>query len=156
MPHLSFASPVGDLTLVEGDGAITELNWGRKPGGDATPLLTRARDQVLGYFSNKISIFDLPLRPEASPFQARVLRVMQEIPFGKTKSYGDLAGWVGSSARAVGRACGANPIPIIIPCHRVIAKTGELGGYSGAGGSATKRQLLVHEGAWPGELAIES
>ena len=155
MPHLSFSSPVGDLTIVEDDGAITELNWGTVRGGETTLLLVRARDQITGYFANKISIFDLPLKPQVSVFQARVLRVMQEIPFGKTKSYGDLAGWVGSSARAVGRACGANPIPIIIPCHRVIAKNGDLGGYSGVGGSATKRRLLVHEGALPGELTIE-
>jgi methylated-DNA-[protein]-cysteine S-methyltransferase len=147
---------VGDLTVVEEEGAIVALDWGRKSGGEATALLALARAQLGDYFSHKINNFDLPLRPEVSPFQARVLRVMQEIPYGKTKSYGDLAGWVSSSARAVGRACGANPIPIIIPCHRVIAKTGDLGGYSGLGGTRTKKVLLAHEGVDFGELPIDS
>lgn len=155
MAHLSFPSPVGDLTLVEEDGAIVELNWGRKADGEPSSLLVKARDQIDAYFSKKTNKFDLPLQPKVSAFQNRVLRVIQEIPFGKTKSYGDLAGWVGSSARAVGRACGANPIPIIIPCHRVIAKTGALGGYSGLGGYRTKLKLLVHEGSEIGELPIE-
>ena len=156
MPHISFPSPLGHLTVIEEDGAIVALDWGQKSGGEATALLVRARAQIDGYFSRKINAFDLPLQPKVSAFQARVLRVMQEIPYGKTKSYGDLAGWVGSSARAVGGACGANPIPIIIPCHRVIAKTGDLGGYSGLGGTRTKKQLLVHEGADLGELPIDS
>ena len=72
---------------------------------------------------------------------------MQQIPFGATRSYGDLARTIGSSARAVGTACGRNPIPIIIPCHRVLAAGGAIGGYSGAGGTATKHRLLVLEGA---------
>lgn len=154
MPLLSFPSPVGDLTVVEEQGAIVSLDWGAQPGGEATALLARAKAQLDGYFAHKIKNFDLPLRPRASSYQARVWRVMQEIPFGKTKSYADLAGWIGSVPRAVGGACGANPIPIIIPCHRVIAKSGDLGGYSGAGGLRTKRALLLHEGADIGELPL--
>jgi len=155
MAHLSFPSPVGELTVTEQDGAIVSLDWGSKRGGAPNALLDQAKAQLDAYFSKKIKAFDLPLRPQVSGFQARVLRVMQEIPYGKTKSYGDLAAWIGSAPRAVGGACGANPIPIIIPCHRVIAKSGDLGGYSGQGGATTKRRLLVHEGADLGVLPLD-
>ena len=84
--------------------------------------------------------------PQGSPFETRVWAAMRQIPYGETRCYGDLADAVGSAARAVGRACGSNPIPIVIPCHRVLAKSG-LGGYSGQGGLATKRRLLALEGA---------
>jgi methylated-DNA-[protein]-cysteine S-methyltransferase len=88
----------------------------------------------------------LPLRPAGSDFEQRVWAAMQDIPYGKTRCYGDLANATGSAARAVGRACGRNPIPIVIPCHRVLGK-GWMGGYSGDGGLKTKTALLTLEGA---------
>ena len=90
----------------------------------------------------------LPLAPAGSPFEKRVWSAMQKIPYGETRCYGDLASDIRSAPRAVGGACGKNPIPIVIPCHRVLAKAG-LGGYSGAGGLDTKQALLRLEGALP-------
>jgi len=146
MPSLSLPSPVGQLTIDEEDDAIVAIRWADAPAGNGSPLLTEAARQLDAYFSGKLSHFDLPLAPAGSAFEARVWSAMQLIPYGETRSYGDLASAVGSAPRPVGRACGRNPIPIVIPCHRVLARGG-LGGYSGAGGLATKQRLLALEGA---------
>ena len=106
----------------------------------------RRQRQLDAYFAGHLTRFDLPLAPSGSPFEVGVWTAMAEIPYGETRVYGELAASVGSAPRAVGRACGRNPIPIVIPCHRVLAKAG-LGGYSGSGGLATKRHLLALEGA---------
>ena len=146
MPSLSLPSPVGQLTIDEEDDPIVAIRWADAPAGNGSPLLTEAARQLDAYFSGKLSHFDLPLAPAGSAFEARVWSAMQLIPYGETRSYGDLASAVGSAPRPVGRACGRNPIPIVIPCHRVLARGG-LGGYSGAGGLATKQRLLALEGA---------
>jgi methylated-DNA-[protein]-cysteine S-methyltransferase len=145
MPSLSVPSPVGALTIEERDGKITAICWGNG-GGNGSPLLAEAARQLAAYFDGRLSHFDLPLGPAGSPFETDVWAAMQEIPYGETRCYGDLAQRVGSAPRAVGRACGRNPIPIVIPCHRVLAKGG-LGGYSGEGGLATKQHLLALESA---------
>jgi len=111
-------------------------------------LLDEAARQLQAYFEGKLSHFDLPLAPAGSPFENRVWTEMQQIPYGETRCYGDLAAAIGSAPRAVGGACGRNPIPIVVPCHRGLAKTG-MGGYSGQGGLDTKRALLRLEGALP-------
>jgi methylated-DNA-[protein]-cysteine S-methyltransferase len=95
--------------------------------------------------------FDLPLNPPGSDFQKKVCFAMVAIPGGQTKSYGEIAKNIESSAQAVGNACGLNPIPIIIPCHRVLAAGKEMGGFSGLGGLDTKRALLNLEDAMPPE-----
>jgi methylated-DNA-[protein]-cysteine S-methyltransferase len=146
MPSLSIPSPVGQLTIEEEDGAIGAIRWADMPAGNSSPLLTEAARQLDAYFASKLTHFDLPLAPAGSPFESRVWSAMRLIPFGETRSYGDLARTFGSAPRPVGRACGRNPIPIVIPCHRVLARGG-LGGYSGAGGLATKQRLLALEGA---------
>lgn len=147
MPYLSLHSPVGDLTVSEEGGAIVSLDWGWAPEGQATPLLRKAKQQLDRYFDGVLEEFDLPLNPAGTDFQKRVWKAMLKIPYGRTKAYGDLAKKLGSSARPVGTACGANHIPIIIPCHRVLASNGGLGGYSGDGGLETKLALLKLEGA---------
>lgn len=146
MTRIAFASPVGPLIVTEIDGAITALGWGRATPDDETPLLAEARRQLAEYFAGKRTAFDLPLAPEGSAFQRAVCDAMLAIPFGETRTYGEIAADLGASAQAVGNACGANPIPILIPCHRVLGATG-LGGYSGAGGIETKVALLRLEGA---------
>lgn len=146
MPSLSIPSPVGQLTIDELDDRVVAIRWADTPSGNGSPLLAEAARQLAAYFDGKLSRFDLPLAPGGSAFEARVWSAMQAIPYGQTRCYGDLAGAIGSAPRAVGRACGTNPIPIVIPCHRVLAKAG-LGGYSGDGGLATKRRLLALEGA---------
>ncbi len=146
MPQLSLHSPIGDLTVSEENGAIVALDWGWGRDQTETPLLTRTRDALFAYFDRERTRFDLPLAPVGTPFQCRVWAALQTIPYGHTRSYAVLAATLGSVARAVGQANAANPIPILIPCHRVVA-AGGLGGYSGGDGAATKRALLDLEAA---------
>jgi methylated-DNA-[protein]-cysteine S-methyltransferase len=146
MPSLSIPTPVGRLTIEEADDAIIAIRWADGGPSNGSPLLSEAAHQLDAYFAGQLRRFDLPLDPHGSPFETRVWAAMRQIPFGETRSYGDLAGAIASAPRAVGRACGKNPIPIVIPCHRVLAKTG-LGGYSGDGGLGTKTRLLALEGA---------
>ena len=146
MNSISISSPVGRLILEEDDGAVVIIRWSDAAAGNGSPLLAEAARQLDAYFAGELTEFDLPVRPAGSPFELRVWGAMQEIPYGDTRSYGDLAAATGSAPRAVGRACGRNPIPIVIPCHRVLGK-GWMGGYSGSGGLKTKQALLTLEGA---------
>ncbi|MGR3362869.1 MAG: methylated-DNA--[protein]-cysteine S-methyltransferase [Maritimibacter harenae] len=139
-------SPVGPLFVSEADGAITRVSWQAGEVGEETPLLARARAQLAEYFDGKRQAFDLPLRVSGSAFQQQVCAAMSAIPFGETRTYGEIARGLGVPAQAVGQACGANPVPVVIPCHRVLGAT-SLGGYSGEGGVETKVWLLRHEGA---------
>jgi methylated-DNA-[protein]-cysteine S-methyltransferase len=143
---ISTDTPVGKLTIREENGAIVAIGW--HDGGDdrPTPLLTEAVRQLQAYFRGEISAFDLPLKPSGTAFDQKVWQAMRDIPPGETRSYADLAHAVGSAPRAIGRACGRNPIPIVIPCHRVLSRGG-IGGYSGGEGLPTKRRLLALEGA---------
>ncbi len=148
MSYLAYNSPVGPLTLFEEDGRIIAVEWGWPPESDEppAPILERARDQLDAYFEGKLQVFDLPLDPMGTPFQKKVWQALARIPFGATRSYGELASELGTAPRALGGACGRNPIPIIIPCHRVLAGDRSLGGYSGMDGTDTKRFLLRLEG----------
>jgi methylated-DNA-[protein]-cysteine S-methyltransferase len=148
MPSLSMPSPIGHLTIEERDEKIVAISWANRPAGNGSPLLAEAARQLQAYFDGTLSRFDLPLAPSGSPFEQRVWAAMLRIPYGETRCYGDLAANIRSAPRAVGGACGKNPIPIVIPCHRVLAKAG-LGGYSGSGGLDTKQALLRLEGALP-------
>lgn len=160
MPRATFESPLGRLRVIEAEGRITRLHW---RDGDETdeaevtddaepgPMLAEAGRQLADYFAGARRDFDLPLAPAGSDFQRRVWREMIRIPYGEVLTYGEMAARSGGVARAVGGACGANPIPVIIPCHRVISGEG-LGGYSGQGGLTTKRRLLILEGALAPEL----
>ena len=145
-------SPVGRLSITEAGGAVVRIAWSDHEAGEPqaqpgeTPLLVRAAQQLSEYFAGARRDFDLPLDPAGTPFQRRVWTEMARIPFGATESYGALARKTGSVARAIGGACGANPIPVVIPCHRVVAEGGALGGFSGGSGPATKRALLELEG----------
>ena len=147
--QLTVQSPLGPLTLVESDGAIVAVNWGAAEHEHETPLLATAAAQLHGYFYCELKAFDLPLKPAGSDFNQGVWQAMLAIPRGRTRTYGDIARALGGDPRAVGAACGANPIPILIPCHRVTAAAGALGGYSGKGGTETKRFLLELEGWRP-------
>jgi methylated-DNA-[protein]-cysteine S-methyltransferase len=165
MGYLTVSSPVGELTIFEEDGAVVAVEWGRAgespraskdaplpgraPADSQKPsaLLKRAARELDEYFEGKRQTFDLPLEPAGTDFQRKVWAALAAIPFGKTLTYGALAKKLGSGARAVGGACGANPIPILIPCHRVLGAGGALGGYSGEGGIAIKRFLLAREAA---------
>ena len=145
MPSLRRETPLGPVTLVEEDDALVVLDWGGS-GADETPLLIEAHRQLAAYFASKLTEFDLPLAPKVSVRQRAFLDALIAIPFGYTKTYGEIALETGMSAQGAGQACGANPIAIIIPCHRVTG-TGNLGGFSAKGGVETKVALLRHEGA---------
>jgi methylated-DNA-[protein]-cysteine S-methyltransferase len=147
MADLSLDTPFGALCVTETDGAITALSWKHAHAPDETPLLRRAVAQLEAYVAGDLEAFDLPLHVSGAPLQKAVCAAMSAIPFGETRTYGDIAKEVGASAQAVGQACGGNPIPVIIPCHRVMGAGGKLTGFSGAGGVETKVALLRHEKA---------
>lgn len=146
--YLSFNSPIGPLTVFSEDGALIVIEAGAVPGADSDdPLLIEARRQLDDYFDGKRRNFELPLNPAGTPRQREIWNAMSQIPYGETRTYGELAKAVKSSARAIGGACGRNPLPIVIPCHRVLGANDAIGGYSFADGTDTKRQLLTLEGA---------
>lgn len=139
-------SPIGPLTLTEEDGALIRLDFGKQ--GQAWPettLLAEAKKQLEQYFSGTLRSFTLPLRPEGTPFQQKVWAALLQIPWGETRTYGQVAAMIGQpkACRAVGMANNRNPLPIFIPCHRVIGANGQLTGY--AGGLSAKEHLLSLE-----------
>jgi len=146
-------SPVGKLLLAAEDGGLRYIGFelGRHPvwiGDDwrrDRSAFAPAREQLAAYFAGELTAFDLPLDPQGSAFQLGVWSELRRIPYGATISYGELARRVGdpSAARAVGAANGRNPLPIVVPCHRVIGADGSLTGFGG--GIATKKFLLEHE-----------
>lgn len=143
----SVLSPFGRIGLEEADGAIIKLFWDALETPPQTSLLREACDQLTAYFEGKLKDFDLPLVPPGSAFQKQVCTLMSAIPYGETRTYGDLAQDLGVAAQPVGRACGGNPIPILIPCHRVMGADNRLTGFSAKGGVETKVALLKLEGA---------
>ena len=144
----SINSPIGTLTLFAEQEKIIVLEWGKPPPGmESCPVLDEAIRQLHAFFDGKLEKFDLPLAPEGTEFQKKVWHQMTLIPYGEVLTYGDIAKRLGSAARAVGGACGRNPIPVIIPCHRVVGGNGKMTGFSGGEGIETKLQLLRLEGA---------
>ena len=141
-------SPLGTLLLVSSKSKLTRLVWGadaarlQRAPPCQSPVLEHAREELIAYFSGSKQGFTVPIEPTGTAFQNMVWQSLRTLPHGQTTSYGELASGVGKpqGARAVGGAVGANPIPIIIPCHRVLRVGNRLGGFSG--GLAIKRQLL--------------
>ena len=151
-------TPIGELVLVASDSGLREIRLplgtrpARRADDDAdTPVLAETRRQLDEYFRGERRDFDLPLDVDGSPFQREVWDALVRIPYGATESYGQLAERVGrpGAARAVGGANGRNPLPIVVPCHRVIGASGALTGYGGPSqeGIAMKRWLIDHETA---------
>jgi len=160
----SLATPVGILTLVAADDGLREIRWsGGQPAGafqlqeadeDARhPVLADATAQLGEYFAAERRRFDLPLAPRGTEFQLRAWEALRQIPFGEVRTYAEQAAILGrpTAARAVGAANARNPLPIVIPCHRVIGADGTLTGF--AGGLEAKRWLLEHERSHTGPLA---
>lgn len=147
MPTLSLHTPIGDITLCEDEGRIVAVEYGWGSEQDETPLLADAREQLNAYFDGKLQQFSLPLAPYGTPRRLEIWQAMQAIPYGQTKTYGQLAKELGTSARAVGQACANNPLPILIPCHRVLGSTSAADYYSFGEGPETKAMLLHLEGA---------
>lgn len=151
-------APIGRLIIASDGSAIagvwmanaspSDATWVERRGNDS--CLTQARDELTAYFDGRRRTFDVPLAPNGTDFQRRVWLALRDIPYGTTISYAELARRVGNmtAVRAVGAANGRNPIPIIVPCHRVVGSDGSLTGFGG--GIERKRWLLQHEGALAG------
>jgi methylated-DNA-[protein]-cysteine S-methyltransferase len=143
-------TPFAVLGIVTDGAALTGIDFlphSTPALAPQNPVAENACAQLQAYLTDPSYRFDLPLAPGGTPFQARVWQALREIPSGATQQYGELARLLGTAPRAVGQACGANPIPVVIPCHRVLARSG-LGGFmSSAGGDplAIKRWVLQHE-----------
>ncbi len=149
MIGLVMNTPFGAVTLFDDTDALVALEWGQGSAAAKaapSPLLAEAKAQLDAYFDGRLRAFDLPLAPPGTPYRHRVWDALSEIPWGETRTYGHVAAALASAPRAVGHACRHNLIPIIVPCHRVLAADGRLGGYSGVGGLSTKTALLRLEG----------
>ena len=149
----TLTSPIGELLLISDGEALTGIHFdGRHgmaptPGGEHDPLIVEAARQLRAYFAGERHSFALPLRPAGTEFQRRVWAVLETVPWGTTTTYGTIAARLGlppGASRAVGAANGANPLPVVLPCHRVIGSDGSLTGY--AGGLERKALLLRLEG----------
>ncbi|QFU74701.1 methylated-DNA--[protein]-cysteine S-methyltransferase [Halioglobus maricola] len=160
MNYQYMETPIGQMRLVSNGSHITAIEW---PGhhGDSTcqqaqtdPALAQCKQQLQEYFRGERREFDLPLAPGGTDFQNAVWGALARIPFGELRSYRDIAEALGkpTAMRAVGAANGRNPIPIVVPCHRVIGSDGSLTGF--AGGLEAKRTLLELEGALSGHQAL--
>ena len=160
MSSTIFESPFGPLTLLAGDGGLSRLYFpGRAPVFDDASDSDRERlgiaiEQLDQYFAGERTVFELPLDYAGTPFQRSVWNELRGIPYGTTTTYGALARRLGAQPRAVGAAVGATPIPIIIPCHRVIGTDGSLTGYGG--GLPRKRALLDFEASAGDRAAFEA
>lgn len=148
-------SPIGQLEVLARDGAVVSVEIERSgrlthesTPEKKSPVLDAAAKQLSEYFAGTRREFDLPVKLDGTDFQRAVWGAVAEIPFGNVRSYGDVGMTTGrsSAGRAVGGAVGSNPIPLIIPCHRVLASDGRITGYSGGNGIATKAWLLDFEG----------
>ncbi len=150
MNHYVYARPQGRMTIVDSGGAVVRIGFGvLDVEGSAlspTALTNEAATQLMEYFAGKRRTFSLPLAPKGTPFQKEVWQALSSIPYGQTRSYADIAAQVGrpKAFRAVGMANNRNPIPIVIPCHRVVGSSGDMVGY--AYGTKIKRYLLELEG----------
>ena len=140
-----FDSPIGWLTVRADSQKVREIYWGRADPTGSDPAIDAALNWLTAYFGSEIDLPPVPCQAGGTAHQQRVWAAMAQIPYGSVLSYGDLARDIGSGPRPVGTACARNPIPLIVPCHRVVAAQGRLGGYSGGAGLDTKSWLLSHE-----------
>ena len=147
----SIATPVGQIAVHISNARVVQLDYAapkRHAQARLSPAAARIKQQIQTYFKSPSVDFDFPVQADGTQFQKRVWRALQNIPVGTTMTYGDIAKRLHTSARAVGNACRSNPVPLIIPCHRVIASQG-IGGFAGKTTGASidrKRWLLRHEG----------
>lgn len=154
--HFMYRTPFGSVTIQVSDDAVERVAFGKADlAGPERPteLSNRAANELQEYFAGKRHVFDVPLHAEGTPFQMQVWQALQRIPYGQTRTYGQVAASIGhpGASRAVGQANNRNPLPIFIPCHRVVAADGSLGGYSF--GVKTKKFLLDLEASHAGKAS---
>ena len=146
MPKRTVHTPLGSLLLTEEDGHLTDISWSHIREESTTPLLENAARELHDFLGANRRGFTLPYKfTKGTVFQQKVWQEIAAIPYGEIRTYSQLAQTLGSHARAVGTACGKNPLPILVPCHRVVGKSGKLRGYSGGDGVLTKELLLSFE-----------
>lgn len=147
MEVITWQTPLGPLWAPLEGGKPAALRWGEAPAAARVTNGHPLHKALMLYFNNIKQKFDISMfNLRATPFRQRVWKTLCEVPYGQTVTYGQLAEKLGTSPRAVGNAVGANPLPLFIPCHRVMGANGALTGFSAPGGLATKRWLLQHEG----------
>jgi methylated-DNA-[protein]-cysteine S-methyltransferase len=147
MPQRTIETPIGPVRLTSESGRLATIHIHAAPEADISgddALLAEAQTQMIAYFAGHREDFDLPLIPSPTERGAMLRKAICSIPAGETMTYGALAQRIGSAARAIGQACARNPLPIVVPCHRIVASSGP-GHYSGGRGLVTKSWLLEHE-----------
>lgn len=160
MPQLSLHTPIGPVTVSAEDDRIVAVDWGWGRDQEPTPLLLRAKAWLQDYFDGELTPMTLPLDPFGTPYRRRVWQAIGAIPCGAAWTYRQVSETAGGSPRSVGTAMASNPIPLLIPCHRVVgcgaAGRWVIGGYSGGEGIETKRFLLDHEARIAGHGSVWS
>ena len=142
---ISFHTRLGWITAIEQDGKIIELKFIKSKSEGKSIILQKIKKNINDFFSKKTKFFKIPCKIQGSKLQIRIWKELKKIPYGKTKSYGEIAKIVKTSPRYVGNVCGQNKHLLLIPCHRVIRTDGTLGGFSGTGGLTLKKRLLKLE-----------
>ena len=142
---LSFSTSVGWITLFEKSKKIISLEWGKVKLQTESHLLKAAKVEIIEYFNKERKKFSMPLNPTGTNYQQTVWAIIEKIPYGETRTYGEIANQTNSAPRPIGGACSKNPIPIIIPCHRVMGTKNKLTGFSGGFGVQTKQSLIKLE-----------
>jgi methylated-DNA-[protein]-cysteine S-methyltransferase len=142
------ATPIGPVRIEAVGDVLTAIRIGdTRAASGASPVLRDASSQMIAYFDRRLDRFDLPLAPPSTARGADLRAAMCAVRFGQTRTYGDIAEEIGSSARAIGQACGRNSFPLVVPCHRILSAGSRLGHYSAGEGPRTKAFLLTHEDA---------
>ena len=142
---ISFESKYGWITADEAHGSIISIKFGKRKNVNITKLLLKSKKKIIEYLNGKNIKWDLPIKLNGSPIQEKIWKELKKIPYGKTKSYGEIANKINTSPRYIGNVCGKNRHLLAIPCHRVIRSDGSLGGFSGKGGVKLKDKLLRME-----------
>ena len=145
LKNLSFKTIFGWITITENNQKLVKVNFGKKLNSNKSKFLTKVRNQILDYFLGNLILFNIDIYIEGSNLQKKIWNEIKKIPYGKTKSYGEIAKKLNTSPRYVGNVCGQNKHLLVIPCHRVICSNGLLGGFSGLGGIKFKKKLLKME-----------
>ena len=145
--NISFVTIFGWITASEEEGNIIEIKFSKKKNIGKSKVLKQLKKEIKFFFSKSKKKIKLPLKIQGSKLQKKIWNELKKIPYGKTKSYGEISKKLKTSPRYVGNVCGQNRHLLVIPCHRVIRSDGKLGGFSGTGGIDTKKKLLKFEGA---------
>ena len=145
LKNLSFKTIFGWINIAENNQKLVKVNFGKKLNSNESKFLNKVRDQILDYSLGNLIVFNIDIYMEGSNLQKKIWNELKKIPYGKTKSYGEIAKKLNTSPRYVGNVCGQNKHLLVIPCHRVIRSDGLLGGFSGLGGIKLKNKLLKME-----------